>query len=150
MTTNNDNDLALALARAVDAVRDGIGEPVWTPLEALLPIEECGGFMYMGATVDTRTIQQGGGIERRTIFAYKHGITRKYLHIGDDLRTYVYLTTRCTLDDPLYQLMNTEHIIRLVFADVERFGATRETKYNAEYIAERNARLVAAGYAVIG
>lgn len=145
MTT--DHDLTLAISRAVDAVRDGINEPVWVPLEALLPAEWCDGWMFMGGAI-ARVMQDN--YASRAIWSYKHGITRHYLHIGDDLRVYRYRSDLCEIGDPLYERVNTEWTIHVVYDGIEELGATRSTAYNAEYVAARNARLVAAGYQVIG
>jgi hypothetical protein len=54
-----------------------VGEPNWTPLERVLPREECADFMYMG---------RAGEIE-----LYKHRLTRRYLNISrDGLSFYLY------------------------------------------------------------
>jgi hypothetical protein len=47
-----------------------VGEPNWTPLERVLPYEECMNYMYMG---------RAGEIE-----LYKHRHTRRYLNIGSN------------------------------------------------------------------
>ena len=55
-------------------------EPVWEPLEKLLGIY-VGYFMWMHAV----TLKDG-----TRIHAYKHWVTRRYLHLSDDGRTFVY------------------------------------------------------------
>ena len=45
-----------------------VGEPNWKPLEAVLPVEDCEDFMYMGRVGD--------------IELYKHRHTRRYLNIS--------------------------------------------------------------------
>jgi len=45
-----------------------VGAPNWTPLERVLPPDECVNYMYMG---------RAGEIE-----LYKHRHTRRYLNIG--------------------------------------------------------------------
>lgn len=173
--TNPDHELVLAISRAVDSVRDGITDQavVWVPLEALLPFDECHGFMFMGAhvgacwpdglAVDSQARKNGpyGYITdaidcygkpwvRRTIFEYKNGITRKYLHIGEDLRCYAYHGNLRTADDvATYQPFRTERMIDLAFDGIEELGATRTTAYDDEFRAARNARLAEAGYTVI-
>ena len=139
------HDLVLALSRAVDKAREGIGEPVWTPLEALLPAEWCDGWMFMGAIVDSPTIVDGRPGPQVTLFAYKHGITRKYLHIGADLNCYRYRGS-----DGTYVLAGTEAEIERVYEDIATLHADRTTPYDDEYIAARNARLIAAGFRVVG
>lgn len=69
-----------------------VGEPNWVPLEAVLPPNELGNFMYMGSA---------GQIE-----LYKHRFTRRYLNIGRDAQTfywyldgeYVEITREAALD----------------------------------------------------
>lgn len=142
-------ELVLALSRAVDSVRDNAGEPVWTPLEAVLPFEWCGGFMYMGAHEARILCGSPDKRTRKTVFMYKHGITRRYLMIGDDLQAYGYAASFCEVGDPAYTWLPMEDAIARVFEDIDQFGADRTTKYNSAFIAERNARLTAAGYTVV-
>lgn len=104
------DDLSLAISRALDKIRDGMGEPNWLALEALLPQNECGGFMAMGVS-HARIYDPLGprhsdcspdlGVPCRYIFLYKHGITRRYLNIGEDLSCYEYKASMCELGDPV-------------------------------------------------
>lgn len=144
---NDQHELVLALSRAVDKVREDTGEPVWVPLEALLPAEWLSGWMFMQAR-EARTIEHDT-FNRRMVFSYKHGITRRYLHIGDNLDVYRYAAERCEISDPLYIKHNTEWMITVAYHGIEDQGAERTTAYNAEFIAERNRRLRAAGFEVI-
>lgn len=170
MTT--DHDLILTLSRAVDAVRETNESTLdpqhwWVPLEAVLPADECAGFMFMGA-VECAIVPESRSFigpaeahnpnpawERRVIWRYKHGITRKYLNLSDNLRPYYYVGS--TLDYTLNTYAHVaggeralERAIDIAFDGIEQFGASRSTAYNAEYISARNARLVAAGFTVIG
>ena len=69
-----------------------VGEPNWVPLEAVVPAAELGDFMFMGSA---------GEIE-----LYKHRLTRRYLNISRDARTfyqyrngsYVEITRESALD----------------------------------------------------
>lgn len=159
------NDLILAVSRAVDAARDGIGgPPVWVPLEAVLPQDECAGFMFMGAKVGAimpkplavlrawDEAEPPSEWDRRMIFSYKHGITRRYLHIGEDLLPYAYRGSNVDFSLSTYSHVHQgmDYAIRCAFDGIEQMGATRSTAYNDEYIAERNRRLQAAGYTVVG
>jgi len=56
-----------------------IDEPDWRPLEAFLPLELCGPFMWMHAVEleDERELQ-----------AYKHSMTRRYLLLDADGDSY--------------------------------------------------------------
>jgi hypothetical protein len=156
----NTDDLATDIARILDELRAGMENPVWTPLEALLPMEWCGGFMFMGAPevgiYNAGTIKRDAtgapdftSCPRMRMFLYKHGITRRYLNIGEDLNCYEYRSALCDVGDPIYSLLPTEVAIARPFADLAELGATRTTVYNDDYIAARNARLVAAGFRVI-
>ena len=55
--------------------------PYWTPLEGVLPREDCTNYMWMGE------IELESGLH---IHAYKHCDTRRYLHIGEDGSSWVY------------------------------------------------------------
>ena len=55
--------------------------PYWTPLESVLPREDCTGYMWMGE------ILLENGLH---IHAYKHCDTRRYLHIGEDSSSWLY------------------------------------------------------------
>jgi hypothetical protein len=55
-------------------------DPVWEPLEKLLGVY-VGYFMWMHAV----TLKDG-----TRVHAYKHHDTRRYLHLSDDGRTFVY------------------------------------------------------------
>jgi hypothetical protein len=144
------DELILALSRAVDTVRENAHTPVWTPLEAVLPYGWCGGFMYMGAHEARILNGSPDRRKRKTIFMYKHGITRRYLFIGDDLQAYGYMPDFCEIGDPAYSWLPMDRAVERAFEGVEEFGDKRTTKYNEAFIAERNARLVAAGITVVG
>ena len=142
----NDSDLAIDIARAVDGLRNQITEPVWAPLEAILPYDWCGGFMFMEGR-EARVMQDN--YAKRPIWSYKHGITRQYLHIGDDLGTYTYRADMCEIGDPLYMRVNTNFSIERIEMMLAEMGETMTTKFDHDFKAERNRRLIAAGYAVI-
>jgi hypothetical protein len=159
------NDLVLAVSRAVDAVRSDIPDKaVWVPLEAVLPLDECAGFMFMGAKVgaimpkplallrDKIAADPPTEWDRRMIFSYKHGITRKYLHIGGDLMPYTYRGSNTDFSLSTYSHVHQgmDYAITCAFSGLEKLGASRTTAYSDAYIAARNARLVAAGYTVVG
>lgn len=48
--------------------------PNWKPLEAVLPLNQCGDWMWMG------TVEHDG----RAIEQYKHRMTRGYLNVDQD------------------------------------------------------------------
>jgi hypothetical protein len=108
-------------------------DPQWKPLEDLLPMNWCDGFMFM----------QGGLGPNHDINAYKHGITRKYLHIDAAGQCY-----RWTGDG--YEPRDSVSAILHVYEGIEQLGgATPETPYDAEYRARRDAALQQAGFTVI-
>jgi len=57
------------------------GSAEWRPLEALLPLEACGAFMYMGWL----------DVHGQRLHHYKHEVTRRYLFVTDELKTYQYV-----------------------------------------------------------
>jgi hypothetical protein len=52
----------------------------WQPLEAVLPLERCAAFMYMGCAF----------YENRPIHLYKHSNTRRYLNLDETGQAYAY------------------------------------------------------------
>ena len=75
--------LTPVLSRATTGRADVLDEPHWRPLERLLGDEELlGGFMAM-FMVDLR-----GGTR---VYAYKHVVTRRHLHLADDGRAFEYV-----------------------------------------------------------
>jgi hypothetical protein len=56
-----------------------VDEPDWTPLERFLPLELCGPFMWMHSV----RLEDG-----RTINAYKHSGTRRYLLLDPNADAY--------------------------------------------------------------
>ena len=126
---------ALCQVRAQTTAFDA---PDWEPLEAVLPIEHCDGFMWMGLAP--------GGIR-----LYKHGITRRYLNLYLDpqgaVSAYRYVDGR-------YVRIAVEVAIEEAFAGIERLGGVysddpRATPYDHEFRALRDRRLREAGWTVI-
>lgn len=165
------DELVLALSQSVDAVRAATDvsridpQHWWTPLEAVLPVEECGGFMFINASVAALVPSSRSFIrrdeatepnpewEQRMVWQYKHGITRNYLILTDDLRPLYYVGST-----PDFSLSTFAHIpgtdpieraIELAFQGIDKLGASRSTAYNDQYRADRNARLCAAGFTVV-
>jgi hypothetical protein len=107
-------------------------EPNWAPLEAVLPIKELAGFMWM-----YRDQVYGAPIE-----VYRHAITRHWLHLSHAGTAY-YWTERDG-----YQPTPRDEAIDRVFQGLEEVGYTRESS-GAEYLAERDRRAAEAGWMVI-
>jgi hypothetical protein len=137
----------------------GCDEPDWAPLAAVLPIQHCGGFMFMGYAV--------GGIRM-----YKHGITRQYLMLlpADEIEGSSWEDSGgvgCSLRDhpaaiafsgggdtpDSYRVIPMAWAIELAFEGIEKLTGSvadpREVNYDEAYRAERDAALAAAGWAVI-
>src|ERR1700759_1711469 len=84
--------------------------PVWGTLEALLGDDElCGHFMWM-FSVD---LEDG-----RTLNAYKHRWTRRYFHLTDELRTFLYT------GENLYREIDRRTAIQQVFIGWDRITRT--------------------------
>jgi hypothetical protein len=61
------------------------GEPDWAPLEAVLELELCGGFMWMFE------VELSTGVR---VHAYKHRLTRRYLYLDTEARAWGYVEGR--------------------------------------------------------
>src|SRR5687768_16032235 len=88
-------------------------EPDWEPLEKVLPLKWCGGFMFMGYSGHIRI--------------YKHGLTRQYLHVDDRGQTYLY-----DGEAEIYVKVPKKKAVDLTFAGIEEMGYTRRTKLTPE------------------
>lgn len=98
----------------------------WKPLEEKLKPDQCAGFMFMGRL--------------NGIHLYKHGLTRRYLNLGDDGRAYRYL------DCGRFEEIPFEEALAWVREPLAEMGETLETPYDGDYRARRSAALHAAGY----
>lgn len=133
-----------AITTAVDKAAALVGaefeayDVVWEPLQAVLPAEELGGWMYMGHTA------LGDGTP---LFMYKHGITRRYLHLTATGQAYLYRPGPA--GGASYGQIPLEAAIERAYADLEALGESRTTAYNEEYRRARNAAMVAAGWTVV-
>jgi len=126
--------LILDISRRVDAFREMYlsGEPDWSPLHAALPMNHCNGFMWM----------QRVEWEGETIEVYKHGITRRSLHLDHHGRAYVPRE-----DD--YVDVPVGIAVEIVFSGITNMGATRETAYNEAYVREKHRKAREMGWTVI-
>ncbi len=92
-------------------------EPNWKPLENRLGAARCAGFMFMGRV---------NGIN-----LYKHGVSRSYLYLDDDGNCYIAGRHGCYLATDFDQeLSKLEKCLR-------RLGATLETSYDENFIAQK-------------
>ena len=121
-----------------DYVQDST--PNWGPLEMVLPLKWCAGFMWM--------VELSPYIEslrtRRNIHLYKHGFTRHYLNLDEAGRAYRYLgsTNR-------YEPMDINEAIEAVFEGLEWMRQSRESIYDEEAVRIRDEQLSAAGWTII-
>ena len=111
-------------------------DAVWAPLHRVESEPWRAGFMFMGV------IQQ----DALRIHEYKHGITRRCLSLDVDGKAYAYTA----LAGSYVVLADVLTAVERVFEEIERFGATRETTYDAAYQQRRDQCLAAAGYHVVG
>jgi hypothetical protein len=118
--------------------QSGASEPDWEPLERALPQEWLGGWMFMGY------LPSPDG--KAPLRAYKHGITRRYLHLrirDERVEAFRYAGERS------YTPATVAEEIEDAYATIERSRATRETVYDDAYREEKDRRLAEAGYTVI-
>ena len=108
--------------------------PTWEPLEAVLPLPMCSGFMFMGHSTTWNN---------KPICLYKHGITRRYLNLDAKGQAYKYT------GHGGYTTIGLEEAIEHAFQGVEDMGHSRTTPYNSEFRAVRDAALAAAGFTVV-
>ncbi len=133
-TEEERQSLILDLSRKLDAFREEhlSGEPDWGPLHAALCLEHCNGFMWM-----YRTEWEGETIEH-----YKHGITRRYLHLDHSGHAYLYGADE-------YVQTPVGIAGELVFAGIDSMGATRETVYDEAYVREKHREAREMGWTII-
>lgn len=119
---------AAEMSRRMKAV--GAERPDWGPLEQVLPLEQCAGFMFMGYSGAIRL--------------YKHGFTRHYLNADPEGHTYWY---NDRLDS--YYRIAKELAIDYVFEGLDETGAKRSTPYDAKARRKRDRALKEAGWKVL-
>lgn len=124
----------LEMSRIVDALRERSAsqEVDWDPLHAVLAYEQCHGFMWMD-----RVSWRG-----RTLEVYKHGITRRSLHLDHEGRAYLYRGDS-------YKEISMSDAMERVFEDIEEMGATRETPYDEAYRREKYRKARELGWTII-
>lgn len=138
MSTNDQHPerqrLILEASRAVDAVRKQHAslEPNWDVLHDAVPIEHCDGFMWM-----SRVVWKAEVIE-----VYKHGITRRSLHLDHSGNAYRYRRGR-------FAKIPVGIAVERVFMGIEEQGWTRETPYTEEFRREKYRMLCEAGWTII-
>ena len=72
-------------------------------------------------------------------YPYKHGLTRRYLNVGDDGRAFRYL------DHGQFEEIPFDEALSWVAEPLAEMGETLETPYDQDYRARRSAALRAAG-----
>lgn len=126
--------LILDISRKLDAISETVlvGDSDWDPLHDVLPMKHCNGFMWMYRST----------WNEETVEVYKHGITRRYLHLDHNGRAYEYHSDR-------YVEIPVDDAVDHVFENIEEMGATRETRYNEEYVREKHRRARELGWTII-
>lgn len=114
-------------------------DPNWQPLERLLPEDWLGGWMFM----------QGGLGLNGDIICYKHGITRKSLHVDSSGKTYNWHYSE-TNPKGIYTPVDPIEAVLAAYRGIENMGCTPSTIYDSDYIQRRNEALSEAGYTVVG
>ena len=121
-----------------DAARDmaammkaqGAHEPDWRPLEKVLPLKWCAGFMFMGYDGDIRI--------------YKHGFTRRHLHVDAQGRTYRYSSSSG------YARIPRDDAIRSAFDGLKEMRISRSAPYDDNAKRKRHNQLVKQGWTMVG
>ena len=116
-------------------VGSGDANDIWSALHRVVPEAWWSGFMFMGV------ITQGA----LQMYEYKHGITRRCLKLDADGHAYIYDPSKKSY----MPLADVQAPVERVFEDIERFGATRETRYDDVYKWRRDHCLAAAGFYVV-
>jgi hypothetical protein len=114
------------------------GNPDWVPLHKVIPPEWWGGWMFM----------QGDLGPNGDIVCYKHGITRKSLHIDAEGRCWNYHYVGNNRPD-IYTPVDSIDAVLAVYKGIEDLGATPSTVYDSDYRERRNQALKDAGFTVI-
>src|ERR1700686_1110598 len=105
-------------------------EANWKPLEARLGAARCAGFMFMGRL---------NGINQ-----YKHGLSRRYLFLDDDLKAYEKGGQNEFRENPF------DKAVARVNEQLKELDETLETAYDDAYVGRKEAVLRAAGIEVLG
>jgi hypothetical protein len=100
----------------------------WDPLEKVLPLKWCAGFMFMGYSGNIRL--------------YKHGFTRHYLNLDPQGNAYNWTGNR-------YVPMPLKDAIEQVFEGLNEIGESRSSVYDDKAIRRRHEALAKAGWKVV-
>ena len=119
-------------------------EDIWGPLHAVVPSQQRDGFMYMGKYKYMYVNPYNQKVTVET-YDYKHGITRKYLHISKSGRTFCN-TGKSINGNILLEPCSKQTALDVVFKNIREFGVTPETKYDEQYRMERNKKLAELGF----
>lgn len=134
MESLDKHEKILALSQLLDQwAEENLGDdPSWKPLEAALPAEWHGGFMWMNRVVD-------GGV---VIELYKHGITRRYLNLDADGGAHRWTGSG-------YEPMPLAEAIEAAFEGIDETRWDRTTIYDDEVRVEKYRAYREAGWTVI-
>ena len=128
------------IAEEMPRVTESEAEMVWKPLRAVVPEKWRNGFMFMGKyDYLVKTPQAKATV--KDIHDYKHGITRKYLHISPKNSCYCNIGYDKEAEKILLKSCSCDEAMDSVYENIETFGATRETVFDEKYKDKRNKAL---------
>lgn len=107
----------------------GAHEPDWVPLEKVVPLRWCGGFMFMGYEGNIRI--------------YKQGFTRECLYLDVHGNAYA-------RGPKGFIKVPTDVAVEIAFVGIEELGWSRSSKYSPANAAKRREMLEAeTGYRIL-
>jgi len=130
-------DFSMGMQRATES------EDMWSPLHKVVPPKWRDGFMYMGK-YSYKIKDSHSQAWNMELYDYKHGITRRYLHISKSGKCYCHIKT--TSNAIYLTPCSKKEALNYVFEGINQFGAKRETAYDEAYKTERNKALTDAGF----
>lgn len=135
-------EMALGLPKPTES------QDIFAPLRKVVPEKWRDGFMFMGKYTYKVRDSKGQEWNIGEIHDYKHGITRRYLHITPVGNCYCNIG-RNPEGKILLESCPCDKAMDIAYKNIEEFGATRETAYDAEYIEKRDKALAELGFVVL-
>lgn len=153
MSEFNEKKLKTVAEEMAQKMSSIFSAPDWKPLEKVVPNKWLNGFMFYGkytkGEYDTR--DELNRPIRLEINDYKHGITRRTIHISPEGKCYCNTDTYNKIEDKIVlKECSCTKALDFIYKDIDKLGATRETAYDEEYQAAKCKALAEAGFTVIG
>jgi hypothetical protein len=124
-------DTAKLSAELTELMKDlRCDEPDWGPLEKVMPLKWCAGFMWMGQVGE--------------IHLYKHGFTRHYLNVDASGNAYRYLGP-----SNRYVPMDLDEAIEAVFEGLDQMRETRSSPYDDAAVQHKHEALAKLGWTTV-